>query len=269
MLKDMFSRLGTLARKQKSEVRLTFLHLPRTGGTAITRDILFRNFRHGQWCHVNYGPNMQVLSGAHDPLSWTERKRKRVALLAGHMPFGLAKYFPGPSEYVTLVREPIARVVSDYFFCRQNPTNPAYPFATALPLVEFVARGYGSSQNCYAQWLSNASFGAKFRSEDEMLDAALKNLSQFSLVGLTEQSDLSIEWICKRYDLAFYPITRMNKNVSTPEGRSISEEEIHAIRGHNLLDLAIYDVCRKLFMETNSAGCEEPLGDSLAGIEQR
>jgi len=265
----MFSRLGILARKPSPKVRLTFLHLPRTGGTAITRDILFRNFRHGQCCHVNYGPDMQALGGAHDPLSWTERKRKRVSVLAGHMPFGLAAHFPGKSEYVTMVREPIARVVSDYFFCRQNPTNPAYPFATTLSLVEFVARGYGSSQNCYAQWLSNAAFGAKFRSEDEMLDAALKNLSHFSLIGITEQSDLSIERICKRYDLTVYPITEVNKNGATPEGRCISDEEIQAIRGHNLLDLAIYDLYVKLFMESTSQGSEELHGESLAGIERR
>jgi hypothetical protein len=269
MLKDMFSRLGTLARKRNPKVRLTFLHLPRTGGTAITQDILFRNFRHGHWCHVNYGPDMQVLSGAHDPLSWTERKRQRISLLAGHMPFGFAEHFPGPSEYVTLLRDPIARVVSDYFFCRQNPTNPAYPFANKLPLVEFVARGYGSSQNCYAQWLSNAAFGARFGSEEEILDAALKNLSQFSLIGITEQFDLSIEHICKRYDLVTYPVNEVNKNAATPEGRSISDEEIQVVRGHNLLDLAIYDVCVKLFMESSSAGSQEPVGDSLAGVEQR
>jgi hypothetical protein len=265
----MFSRLGILARKRNPKVRLTFLHLPRTGGTAITRDILFRNFRHGHWCHVNYGADMQVLSGAHDPLSWTERKREKVSLLAGHMPFGFAANFPGISEYVTIVREPIARVVSDYYFCRQNPTNPAHAFATTLPLVEFVARGYGSSQNCYAQWLSNAAFGAKFRDEDKMLDAALKNVSQFSFIGITEQSDLSIERICNRYDLAIYPVTEVNKNASTPEERSISEEEIQAVRGHNLLDIAIYDVCLKLFMEMTSAVSEEWLGDSMAGIEQR
>lgn len=265
----MFSRLGILARKRKPKVRLTFLHLPRTGGTAITRDILFRNYGHGHWCHVNYGSDMQALAGAHDPLSWSKRRRERISLLAGHMPFGFAAHFPGSSEYVTMLREPVARVVSDYFFCRQNPTNPAYPFATTLPLAEFVAKGYGSSQNCYAQWLSNAAFGAKFRSEDEMLDAALKNLSHFSLIGITEQSELSIERICKRYELTAYPVTEVNKNGATPEGRCISEQEIQAVRGHNLLDLAIYEVCLKLFMESTSLGSEERHGESLAGVERR
>jgi hypothetical protein len=264
----MFSRLGILARKRNPKVRLTFLHLPRTGGNAITLDILFRNFPRGRWCHLNYGADMQVLNGAHDPLSWTQRKRANVSLLAGHMPFGFAAHFPGISEYVTMVREPMARVVSDYYFCRRNPTNPAHVFANTLTLVEFVARGYGSSQNCYAQWLSNAAFGAKFRSENQMLDAALKNLANFSFVGITEQSDLSIQRICKRYDLTVYPLTEANKNASTPEGRSISEEEIQIVRNHNLLDIAIYDVCLKLFMEMTFAGGEKTTADSLAGIEQ-
>src|ERR1700730_13126231 len=267
MLKNIFSRLGILARKQNTKVRLPFLHLPRTGGTTITWDILFPNFRREHCCIVNYGPDMLALGGAPDPLSWSTRKRESSSLIAGHMPFGFAEHFPGPSEYLTMVRDPIARVVSDYFFCRQNPTNPAYPFAITLPLVEFVAQGYGSSQNCYAQWLSNAAFGAKFRSEDEILEAALKNLSQFSFIGITEQSDLSIEQICKRYNLAVYPVTEVTKNRATPEGRHVSEEEIQVVRGHNLLDLAIYDVCLKLFMESTSVGSEEPLGDSLTGVE--
>jgi len=231
----------------KSGPRIVFLHLPRTGGTALVKDILFANFPKSRWCHVNFGPAREPLGGAHDPLSWPAWRRGRIGLLAGHMPFGFAEHFPGPSEYVTLVRDPIARVISDYYFCRKNPSNPAHEAATALSLREFVERGYASSQNCYARWLSNAVFGAKFHDQNEMLQSAMNNLAQFSFIGITEQFDLSVERLCQRYGLAPQATSEANRNDATPEARHVSEEEHEVLNRLNKLDLIIYAECQRRF----------------------
>jgi hypothetical protein len=234
--------------------RIVFFHLPRTGGTALSKDILFPNFPRSRWCNVNFAPEMEPLDGAHRPLMWPAWRRARIRLLAGHMPFGFAAHFPGPSEYVTLVRDPIARTISDYYFCRNNPSNPAHEAAIALPLVEFVGRGYAFTQNCYARWLSNEPFGAHFRDPDEMLRRALTNLSQFSFIGITEQFEVAVKRLCRKYGLVPHAATKVNRNAATPEAGLVSDEEREVIRRANALDLVIYEKCLRHFAGSEAAG---------------
>ncbi|HYM07662.1 MAG TPA: sulfotransferase family 2 domain-containing protein [Terriglobales bacterium] len=232
--------------------RIVFFHLPRTGGTSLSKDILFPNFPRSRWCNVNFAPEMEPLDGAHRPLMWPAWRRKRIQLLAGHMPFGFALHFPGPSEYITLVRDPIARTISDYYFCRNNPANPAHEAAIRLSLVEFVERGHAFTQNCYARWLSNEPFGAYFRDPDEMLRRALSNLSQFSFIGITEQFEVAVQRLCERYGLVPHAATKVNRNAATPEARAVSAEEHEVLRRANALDLVIYEECLRRFARSEA-----------------
>jgi len=104
------------------------------------------------------------------------------------MPFGFAEHFPGQSEYITLIRDPIARAISDYFFCLKNPSNPAHQAARTCRSASSLARVTAPLKNCYARWLSNAAYGAKFRNQDEMLREAMRNLSQFSSLASPSNS---------------------------------------------------------------------------------
>jgi len=239
MLGDILTRI---AKPQTNGIpRLVFLHLPRTGGTALAKDVLFPNFPRSSWCHVNYGRDLEPVDGADDPLRWTESRRGRVRLLAGHMPVDFARHFPGQSEYVTLLRDPIARTISDYYHCRENPTNPAHEAARKHSLIEFVERGRGLTHNCYAHWLSNAVYGTVYETDDEMLEAARKNLRTFTFVGITELFDASVRRICERYDLTPHQLSRRNRNDATPRGSDVSAAARRVIRRYNELDQVLYE----------------------------
>ena len=238
-------------REKTARPKLCFFHLPRTGGTALTKDILFPNFPRWRWCHVNYGAQLQPLDGAHDPLRWGKVRRLGIELLAGHMPFGFASQFPGSFDHFTFLRDPIARTVSDYYFVLQNHSNAASQAARRLSLTEFVEANYASSNNCYARWLSNAAFGAVFSSETEMLNAALRNLSRCSFVGITEQFTTAVQHFCRKYGLTPYGMREANRNNATPAEFSLTKQERDAIQRQNALDLAIYSqVIRKFSLET-------------------
>jgi len=229
--------------------RLVFLHLPRTGGTALAKDILLPNFPRSQWCHVNYGSDGRPQGGADDPLQWGPARRHRIRLLAGHMPLELTQRFPGPFESVTMLRNPVERTVSDYYHCRQNPANPAHEVARNLSLVEFVEQGYGLTHNCYTRWLSNASYGTRFSTEGEMLQAARATLAAFTLIGITEEFDISVRRICERYRLTQGPLSTENRNVATPRGTGVSAKERRVIMRCNELDVLLYEDARHRFLD--------------------
>ena len=72
------------------------------------------------------------------------------------MPFGFAQHFPGVSEYLAFVRDPVSRAVSDYHFCRKNPANPAFAAANRLSLKEFVEADHSYLRNGQTRWHSFA-----------------------------------------------------------------------------------------------------------------
>lgn len=227
--------------------RLIFYHLPRTAGSALMYDVLFPHFSWWRRCHVNYDDKMNVQHRGRDPRAWPAWRRKRIQLVAGHMPFGFAQQFPGPSEYFTFVRDPISRAVSDYYFCRNNPANPAFTAANKLSLKEFVEADHSYMRDGQTRWLSNAAYGARFASDEAMLEEAMKNLAQISFVGITEQFEVSLQRLCDRYGLPKHVALGPNKNAFTPRDKRPSEEDLSALQRHNRLDLAIYEHCLKRF----------------------
>jgi hypothetical protein len=220
--------------------KLCFFHLPRTGGTSLAKDLLFRNFPRWRWCHVNFDQHLRPLDGAHDPLRWSKLRQAAIQVLAGHMPFGFAARLPGHFQHITFLRAPVARAVSDYYFLRRNPSNPASAAARRLSLIEFVEGDHGSSNNCYARWLSNAAFGATFPSDTAMLETALRNLALCSFVGITEQFGLCAQRLCLKFHLRPYDASERNRNRATPPEFSLSPQERDMIERRNRLDLIIY-----------------------------
>ncbi len=210
-------------------------------------DVLFPNFAWWRRCHVNYDDQMDVQHLGRDPRSWPAWRRKAIQLVAGHMPFGFAQHFPGASEYVTFVRDPVSRAVSDYHFCRKNPANPAFAAANRMSLTEFVEANHSFVRNGQARWLSNAAYGVRFASEEAMLEEAMRNLAQISWVGITEQFDLSLQQLCDRYGLSPHSAPGANKNAFTPRGNRLSEQELSVLRRHNSLDLVNYEHCVQQF----------------------
>jgi len=54
-----------------------------------------------------------------------ELERKRLVM--GHFGYGLHQRLPGPSRYVSMLREPVDRVVSLYYFFRSGEFPPGSP----------------------------------------------------------------------------------------------------------------------------------------------
>src|SRR5687767_997581 len=91
------------------------LHLPKTGGTTLN-EILARPCAPGEY--VALGPDVH---GAIENLrSWSDERRAEVRVVQGHLPYGLHEIFPQPHTYVTLLREPVDRVLSFYFYVARS-----------------------------------------------------------------------------------------------------------------------------------------------------
>src|SRR5438552_56568 len=86
-----------------------FLHIPKTAGKTF-RSTLSVNYPRRETIHLDIldrplDKEMEAIPA---------EARARARLVWGHMPYGVHAYVPRTCEYVTVLREPVARAVSTY-----------------------------------------------------------------------------------------------------------------------------------------------------------
>ena len=93
------------------------MHIPKTGGTTLN-SLLEAQFS----CESIF--NIKVIDNKYyntnDFISLPESKREKISYLSGHMSFGLHNYMVGNAQYITMLRQPVARIVSFYYHVLGN-----------------------------------------------------------------------------------------------------------------------------------------------------
>lgn len=227
-----------------SEPLVIFVHIPKTAGRTL-RAIIRRQYRPEEVCTTSREAGDPI----QDFLALSEAEKARLRIVQGHFSYGLHEHVSRPAVYVTMLREPIARVISYYRFMCDNPNHNHHAAAIDLGLDGFLrsrmSKAIDNGQLRYLAAVEDIPFGA---CTDAMLDAALANLEQrFVAVGLVEAFDDSI--LLMRRALGWGIPAYMPLNVSkhrVGEGR-LTDETLALLRDYNRFDLQIYEYARRRF----------------------
>jgi hypothetical protein len=228
--------------------RLIFVHIPKTGGTSLVAAI-----------ESQYGPAHLArlyLGGFGIPvdefLQWSRRRLRKVRAVTGHYEFGLAAHLPGDSTYLTVVRDPIDRVVSHYHYVLTEPTlvelHQAHgsdasleAHVTRSPLRDLI-------NNAQTRQIGGDVLEPGRPPTAADLEIAMRRLDEdFAVVGLQERLDESLALM--RVVLGWDEHTLPNLNVTSARP-SVSDLDpaIHAIvLEHNQLDATLYAHARDRF----------------------
>jgi Sulfotransferase family len=115
----------------RSQPLIIFLHLPKTGGTTLAR-IIDR-----QYDSSSILPLYESMFG-NELSALPQNHLDRLRIVMGHLYFGVHAFAARPCMYITILREPIDRVISHYYFVRHDPSNYLYELASKMTLKEFV-----------------------------------------------------------------------------------------------------------------------------------
>lgn len=219
---------------------LIFLHIPKTAGTTLNRII--------EW---QYSPAAIFTVDPHRFRATVERfhnfseaRRRSYQVVRGHLFYGIHEYLPQESTYITMLREPVSRMISSYYFALRRPLHPLHAKLKreGLPVQEFIRL---TPQHQNLQCRSIAGLGRAGTCDESTLETAKQNLQRsFSVVGLSEQFEDSLLLMMAEFGwkVPFYASRKVAKSRPKPD-EGLSE----FIREHNRLDLALYDFGRKLF----------------------
>jgi hypothetical protein len=128
--------LPDLAHPQPHPIIPLFLHIPKTAGTTLN-DCIYDQYANapkilpqdraerGWLCEgVFYYPGNFLKPANPKILPWIRSAlaREDITSVVGHFQFGIHRLLRKPSTYVTLIREPVDRVLSLYYHLAQNVT---------------------------------------------------------------------------------------------------------------------------------------------------
>lgn len=212
---------------------LIFVHIFKTAGCTI-RNIL----RHNYWPKFIFtiDPNNRSVD---DLLALTQEERDQIKVLQGHFPYGLHRYFSKPPKYFTMLREPIDRITSLYYYQKERERS----FAN-LSFEDFCR--YQCHNNLQTRFVAGKADSSM--PKDKLLELAKLNLlNNYACFGLTEEFDLSLLLLKKRVGLktVFYKKTNTTKKrIKTAD---IPDRIRKIICDNNQHDLELYRYAKELF----------------------
>jgi hypothetical protein len=268
-------------------------HIPRTGGTTVGRML---KFRLGFWppsrlLHHHAALGFYRIDGWENRVARIEalspRARKHVRLFEAHAGYGLHDLLPQPSLYVTMLREPIDRALSAFFYIRRKgliakdetiesflaraDVGGKVALASLRPAPPDHTSG-GMAPPLHVWWLDNAFVrflaGERGRVIDvphrqvtrAMLDVAIERLShRVHFFGVMERFDASMVLLRRTLHWPHCHYIKSKANDDRQRVDEVDRATIDLLRERNTLDLELYARANELLNERIAAQ-----GDSFA-----
>jgi len=215
---------------------LIFLHIPKTAGSTLATAL--------EW---NYPPHLTGhfdLFGQPEKTSWfSQQDLSDLQLLHGHIAYGIHRLIPRPTRYITVVREPVARVVSAYKFVLSRERHGLHEQVVRdrIGLEEFIETFWVDKRICrQTRVLTDRHDGLL---DEDALEQAKMNLAQFMIVGLTERFEETFALV--RRSLGLRIPLYATRNVTQPI--PVTSRAVELIREREGYDLALYEFARELF----------------------
>jgi hypothetical protein len=102
-------------------MRTIFLHIPKNAGSTLHL-VMEANFRPWEIFSFRF-PRERSFRKL---ISMSPSRLSRLQTIKGHWPYGLHQLGPAEARYVTLLRDPVKRFVSEYNYILRNPKLPLY-----------------------------------------------------------------------------------------------------------------------------------------------
>jgi len=241
---------------------LVFVHVPKAGGTTLN-NILMKNYRYrldsyGNDFFPRYYPD-EFVSLVQAPV---DDDTRRPAFFTGHIDLAndIFRYMPVRYVAITMLREPVARFLSAYYFLQRRPLHPMHRKVKSERIgVEDFIRLTPQRQNLQCSLIAGIKSPGKC--EESTLEIAKENLAKsFSIVGLSERFEESLMLIAKtfQWEIPFYENRKVAKTRPKVEANAVD-----MIKEHNRLDLELYEFGKGLF-QAKLAEKQKEVNEGLA-----
>ena len=233
-----------------------FLHIPRAAGSsfALTLRNVFGDNRVRQVDYVDERTQQVIDDLVRDELGG-------MSCLTGYLPMHLFDASLERFDPFTVLRDPVARVLSLYRFVKQGGLSERerLKLPEEFSLAEFLGSRqpelYGQINNgmvrmlCGDVTLTDPDFQEywEIASAPNALASALANLRRMEF-GLSEEIGRTLALMQVRWSIPD-PLMEIRENVTKPDTAGEDVADLHRIIASNAMDLALYERAKMLFRE--------------------
>jgi len=248
---------------------LIFFRIPKTGGN--TMDGVFEHCLPGQFFHAHTGNAGSALL-----MRSTESIRQKFATLAPstqraircvigtHVAMDIETIFERPVKFFTIVREPVDRVISNFYHIRSASHLTSYPFIKDMSIDQYLDSGIGIDiDNHQVRLLSgcpelDAPWDPEGRPistppvERRHLGLAKRNIEERFIVAAPLEAFTALVWFLKC--LYGWPLHRMffqirNETPDRPRTEAVPETTRQRLVVLNKYDTELYTWVKTRFAE--------------------
>lgn len=240
----------------EDDLCFVFTHIPKTAGSTF-RQILSRNFSRTETLMLEGRKNTAELSRLY---SMSDSELSKYRLIAGHVPHGLHHRLNCKVQYLTVLRDPVEKVISNYLYILNTPTHYRYRTLTnwsgggVMPFEVFVTDfSTGQLQDQMVRLLScdDARHNHAGVGSNE-LETAKTRLQNDYVFGLQEHFDYFLLLLQKQLGFEAISYQRANTTMRRLHDVTITERDRQIARSVNALDTELYEYALKSFFRTVS-----------------
>ncbi len=220
------------------------LHIPKTGGTTL-RDIIQRQYRAEKILMI---PKLEESENILKEVSTSQINQ--LKLIQGHLKYGIHNHFHRRAKYFAIIRDPINRVLSTYYYVLSQKNNPQNLSTSnnQMTIYDFVQSGVNPFLiNGQTQLISGKTgdIDNPIIESEELFSLAKENIeNDFLFLGITEMFDETI-LILKNmlgWHMPYYSIA--NRTKKKPNYDAVNPTIISFIKEHNQLDIKLYNITK-------------------------
>jgi len=220
------------------------LHIPRPGGTTL-RDIIQRQYRAEKILMI---PKLEESENILKEVSTSQINQ--LKLIQGHLKYGIHNHFHRRAKYFAIIRDPINRVLSTYYYVLSQKNNPQNLSTSnnQMTIYDFVQSGVNPFLiNGQTKLISGktGNIDNPIIESEELFSLAKENIeNDFLFLGITEMFDETI-LILKNmlgWHMPYYSIA--NRTKKKPNYDAVNPTIISFIKEHNQLDIKLYNITK-------------------------
>lgn len=222
--------------KQEAAPTLIYLHIPKCAGSTMMQ-VLRANYGDGFY-RVQNGGGWRKFG------KLPQSKRSAITCLTGHAPWGLHEHLAQPYRYAVMLRDPVGRVASLYWFCRHFQAHRWHTYAMRCTLAQFaVGRAFADLDNGITRWLAGRADVGSLKIEQPLTDEDMRIATEhlrMASVGFVRTFKQSVRnWSC---EFGWQHTKAQRKQTLNYPGLTKAERRV--IAEYNRYDVALYEWAR-------------------------